>query len=199
MPSLSLSDRFFLPLFALVCAGLIYLALEYRPSGDDAVMTADRLVFEGAALAQLIPGPGTSSAFDPAAMGGPVARASAASSLQAAGNRSAGVGALVPPEFEAAVLGRDIEVSITLRAEDPDHTEVAMGYFVVGAGDTGWLLRTIPEDGSPITLTHTIPPDSPTGNNDWIGLWPDLDGAGRTVLVERIAVTILPDEASAGD
>ncbi|MCP2679035.1 hypothetical protein NHF45_05785 [Maricaulaceae bacterium NA33B04] len=199
MPSLSLSDRFFLPLFVLVCAGLIYLALEFRPAGDDAVMTNDRLVFEGAALAQLIPGPGTSSAFDPAATGGPVARASADSSLAAAGNQSAGVGALVPPEFEAAVVGRDIEVSITLRAEDPSHTQVAMGYFVVGGGDTGWLRREIPDDGSAIVLTHTIPADAPTGNNDWVGLWPDLEGAGRTVLVERIAVRILPEADPVGD
>ncbi len=198
MPSISLSDRFFLPVFALACIGLIYLALEYRPLGNDPVLTETQLIYEGASLSQLVPGPGTSSTFEPATPGRPTARATATASIEAAGRMSAGVGAIVPPEFESAVLGREIELAITLRAEDPEHTEVAIGYFVVGRGDSGWRERTIPADGSPLILRHSIPENAPTGNFDWIGVWPDLRGAGRFVVIERLVVTILPEE-DAGD
>ncbi len=193
MPQLSLSDRFFLPIFVLIGAGLIYTAMQIRPVGSDPVLTGNQLVFEGAALSELIPGPGTGVTFDPSAPGGAVARATATASIDSAGNLSAGVGAVVPAEFESAVLGREIEVSISLRADDAEHTEVAIGYFVVGRGDSGWHRQEIPTDGSPLILRHRIPLEAPTGNNDWIGIWPDLTGSGRTVVIDRIAVSILPE------
>lgn len=193
MRLISLSDRFFIPLAILLGAGLIYGAMSYRPIGQDAVIIGDRLLVEGSALAQLIPGPGTEVVFDPTAPGGTVARATARSSIQAAGNLSAGVGAVVPAEFESAVIGRDIQLSVTLRSGDPELTEVAIGYFTVGIGDSGWRMQTIPADGSPVVLRHSIPLDAPLGNNDWIGIWPDPEGAGRSVAISRIEVMILPE------
>lgn len=196
MKFVSLSDRFFVPLAVLVIAAIIWGALQYRPAGQDPIVSGDRLIIEGSALAQLIPGPGTEVVFDPAAPGGPVARATATSSLEASGTLSAGVGAVVPAQFETAVIGRSIELAVTLRSADPELSEVAIGYFVVGDGDTGWRMRQIPADGSPLILRHTIPSTAPRGNNDWIGVWPDTAGAGRGVVIERLEVTILSgDEA----
>lgn len=189
----SLSDRFFLPLAVLAAAGFIWLALQLRPVGQNPVITADLFVMEGAALAQLIPGPGTQSIFDPASPGGPTARTTATASLDAAGHLSAGVGAVIAGAFEEAVIGETIEVSFELRAADPEQTSARIGYFVVGDGDTGW--RTVPV--SPrferVSLRHAIPENAPRGNNDWVGLWPDPDGGGRAVIVRRIEVRILSD------
>ena len=187
---ISLSDRFFLPLAVLAFAGLIALALQYRPVGQDPVVTETSFVMEGSALAQLIPGPGTEVVFDPAAAGGPVARASATSTIEAAGTLSAGVGAVIPPEFEARLPGRSIIVEVTLNNADAELTETGMGYFTVGSGDTGWRMREIRAQGGVLTLRHDIPADAPLGNNDWVGLWPDPDGAGRSIAVRRIEVRL---------
>jgi hypothetical protein len=191
--TLSPPDRVFIPLAILAAAGLIWLALAYRPLGQDPVVTDTRFLMEGSALAQLIPGPGTEIVFDPAAPGGPVARAAATATIEAAGSLSAGVGAVIPPEFEARLPGRAIEVEIALSNADPELTEVGIGYFTVGSGDTGWRRVDVEAEGSILTLRHDIPLDAPLGNNDWVGIWPDLEGAGRTVAIRRIEVRLLPE------
>lgn len=193
----SLPDSVFWPVAAIVVAALVWGAMQYRPSGQDAVVTANTFVMEGAALDQLIPGPGTRTLFDPAAAGGPLARLTATASREAAGHLSAGVGAVIPPEFEAAVVGRDIEVRIEMRAPDPDLTHVHIGYFVVGDADTGWRQVEVDTVFGTLTLRHHIPAGTPQGGLDWVGIWPDEDGAGRPLLVRRIEVRIL-DEAAAG-
>ena len=189
--AISLSDRFFMPLAVLAFAGLVALALQYRPAGQDPVVTDTSFVMEGSALAQLIPGPGTEVVFDPAAPGGPVARATATSSLEAAGTLSAGVGAVIPPQFESRLPGRTIRVEITLSNADAELTETAMGYFTVGVGDTGWRRRAISAEGGVLTLRHAVPENAPLGNNDWVGLWPDPDGSGRSVAVRRVEVRLV--------
>ena len=193
----SLSDRVFLPLLVVAVAGLIWFALQFRPVGQNPVITADRFVMEGAALAQLVPGPGTQSVFDPASPGGPTARAIATASLEAAGGLSAGVGAVIAGDFEAAVIGQTIEVSFELRAVDPELNSVRIGYFVVGQGDTGWRTVPVTQRFERVTLRHRVPETAPRGNNDWVGLWPDPDGAGRAVIVRRIEVRILPEDEGA--
>ena len=193
----SLSDRVFLPLLVVAVAGLIWFALQFRPVGQNPVITEDRFVMEGAALAQLVPGPGTQSVFDPASPGGPTARAIATASLEAAGGLSAGVGAVIAGDFEAAVIGQTIEVSFELRAVDPELNSVRIGYFVVGQGDTGWRTVPVTQRFERVTLRHRVPETAPRGNNDWVGLWPDPDGAGRAVIVRRIEVRILPEDEGA--
>ena len=192
----SLSDRAFWPLAVAVIVALIWGAMQYRPSGQDAVVTADAFIMEGAALDQLIPGPGTRTLFDPAAAGGPVARLTATASREAAGHLSAGVGAVLPPEFEAAVVGRDIEVRIDLRSPDPDLTHAHIGYFVVGDADTGWRQVEVDTVFRTLTLRHHIPAGTPLGGLDWVGIWPAEDGSGRALLVRRIEVRILSEDAA---
>lgn len=193
----SLTDRLFFPLVLLVVAGLIWASFQIRPAGQEAQVSADRFLMEGAALAQLIAGPGTQSQFDPGAPGGPFARTTATASLEAAGNMSAGVAAVIAGAFEDAVIGREIEVSFDLRAVDPELTEARIGYFVVGDGDTGWREVPVTTEFQTVSLRHRVPNDAPRGNNDWVGIWPDTTGAGRAVIVRRIEVRIL--EASIVD
>lgn len=193
----SLSDRFFLPLALLAIAAVIWLALQYRPIGQDPVVSDTRYLMEGSALAGLIPGPGTEVIFDPSAPGGPVARATATSSLEAGGALSAGVGAVIPAVFEAAVAGRSIEVAITLSGVDGELERAAIGYFTVGLGDTGWRLQDLESGDQVLRLRHVVPAEAPLGNNDWVGIWPDPAGAGRSVAIRRIEVTILPEDGAA--
>jgi len=193
---MSLPDSVFWPLAAALCAALVWGAMQYRPAGQDAVVTADAFILEGAALDQLIPGPGTRTLFDPAAAGGPVARLTATASLEAAGHLSAGVGAVIPPEFEAAVVGRDIEVRIEMRSPDPELTHAHIGYFVVGDADTGWRQVEVDTVFNTRTLRHHIPAGTPLGGLDWVGIWPDEDGGGRPLLVRRIEVRILSEDAA---
>lgn len=192
--TVSLSDRFFIPLAVLAAAGLVWVAMQYRPLGQDPVVTDTSFVMEGSALAQLIPGPGTEVVFDPAAPGGPVARVTATATLEAAGTLSAGVGAVIPPQFETRLPGRTIDVEIAVSNADPELTEMGIGYFTVGSGDTGWRMREITAEGGLLTLRHDIPADAPLGNNDWVGVWPDPQGAGRAVAIRRIEVRLAPGD-----
>lgn len=189
--AVSLSDRFFIPLAIMAAAGLVWIAMQYRPLGQDPVITDTSFVMEGSALAHLIPGPGTEVVFDPAAPGGPVARVTATATLEAAGTLSAGVGAVIPPQFEARLPGRTIDVIIAVRNADAELSEMGIGYFTVGLGDTGWRMREITAEGGLLTLRHDIPADAPLGNNDWVGVWPDPEGAGRAVSIWRIEVRLV--------
>ncbi|KAA5802409.1 hypothetical protein F1654_11345 [Alkalicaulis satelles] len=191
----SLPDIVFWPLAIGVSGALIWGAMQYRPTGQDAIVTDDAFIMEGAALDQLIPGPGTRTLFDPAASGGPVARVTATASMEAAGHLSAGIGAAIPAEFEAAVVGRDIEVRLDVRSADPDLTHIHIGYFVVGDADTGWRRMAVDSVFRTLTLRHHIPAGTPLNGIDWVGLWPDEEGAARPVLVRRIEVRILPEDA----
>jgi len=192
----ALPDRYFLPLAALAAVAIVAVAMQYRPIGQDAVVTEDRFLMEGAALAQLIPGPGTEVVFDPSAPGGPVARAAATASLEAAGRLSAGVGAVIPPEFEARVPGRTIEVRVTLAGAEESLNEAAIGYFTVGRGDSGWRRRPLEGAGTVLSLRHPIPENAPLGNNDWVGVWADIEGRGRSITIRRIEVVILDKAGS---
>ena len=192
----SLSDRFFLPLALAALAGLVSLALWFRPLGQDPVITDTSFVMEGAALAQLIPGPGIELVFDPDAIGGPVIRASATADFETGGAMSVGVGAIIPPSFENRVIGQRVEIAIDMRATDPDLTEVHMGYFLMERGGTGWRTMTIDGQFAPRVLRHQIPESVVGGNSDWIGLWPDAEGAGRVVIIRRIEVRILPEAST---
>lgn len=178
----------------LIAAGLVYLALAMRPSGVGPVITETRLQLEGAALSELIAGPGTRAEFMPDAAGGPASRATAMSSMEASGRLSAGVGAVVPPEFEARVIGRRMRVEVEMRALDDSLTQAHIAYFTVGGGDSGWRLVEVGPDYAVASFIHSVPSDEPANGQEWIGVWPDADGRARSLLIRRITVTLLDED-----
>ncbi|MCW5724836.1 MAG: hypothetical protein KIS81_07745 [Maricaulaceae bacterium] len=188
---LSLPDWAFYPVAALVLAGMIAFAMSGRAELQGVLVSETRLLAEGEALANLIPGPGTSVVYD-FAEGASLARSVA--TLEAAGHLSAGVGLLAPAVFERAVIGRRIRVSVEMRAADSSLTEARLGYFTTEGHDSGWRAFEISEDYAIYAFEHDISPLTQANNEEWVGVWPDAQGLGRGVYVRRLQVDILPAE-----
>lgn len=193
MRAASLPDWAFYPAVTLIAAAIVALAMVIRPAGTEPVVQADRFIAEGPALSNFIPGPGTRVSFMPDYPGGSVARIGSDASLEAAGSLSAGVGLVVPPEFEAAVIGRRIRVEAEIRRMDDTLEEARLGYFTVSTGDSGWRAVPVSDAFTTVSFEWNVPADAALNESEWVGLWPDPQGAGRDLLVRRVVVLILPD------
>ena len=191
MRAFSLPDWAFYPLAGLLAAGLVVIAMAVRPAGTDPVVQDGRFIVQGPALSNFIPGPGTRVSFMPDYPGGAVARAGSDASLEAAGTLSAGVGLVVPPAFEAAVVGRRIRVAFEIKAMDQALEEVRIGYFTVSTADSGWQSVPVSEQFEAVSFDWQVPADAALNEDEWVGIWPDPEGLGRDVLVRRVAVEIL--------
>ncbi|AZU04863.1 hypothetical protein X907_2348 [Glycocaulis alkaliphilus] len=193
---INIPDVIFYPSAAALAALLIAFALMMQPRNASAVVTERELVFQGAALADLVNGPGTNVRFDPGHSDGPVARASSAASFEMAGNMSAGVAAFVPDEFETRISGRRIRVEFEVRtagSSGPD--TVRIGYFTTGYGDSGWRELPVSPRYSTISFEWDAPVHQGEEFNEAIGIWPDPQGENREILIRRIRVFILPDNS----
>lgn len=193
MRAVSLPDWAFYPIVTLIAAGIVALAMVVRPAGTEPVVQGNRFIVVGPALSSFIPGPGTRVAFVPDYPGGAVARMGSDASLDAAGRLSAGVGLVVPPEFEAAVVGRRIRVEAEIRRMEDTLEEVRLGYFTVSTEDSGWRRVPVHDGFASVSFEWDVPADAALNEREWVGIWPDPQGAGRDLLVRRVTVEILPD------
>lgn len=191
---LHLPDWAFFPLAVALAAALIALAFQMRPGGDTALVSETGFSVQGEALADLVPGPGTSFRFDPNAPDGPAARLRSGASFELAGNLSAGVAAFAPAEFERRISGRRIQVEIEARTTGPNPPDtVKIAYFIVGWGGSGWQDVPIQPEYSTLVIEWEGA-ELPAGPySEAIGIWPDIDGQNREILVRRMRVNILPD------
>lgn len=190
---LYLPDWAFFPVAAALAAGLIILAFNMRFGGGSAMVSDTAFLVQGEALADLTAGPGTSVRFDPNAPDGPAARLRASASFELAGNMSAGVAAFAPNEFETRISGERIRVVVEARttgANPPSHIKI--GYFIVGHSGTGWQEVPIGPEYTSVSVEWDAT-DIPAGQyREAIGIWPDIEGQNREILVRRMRVDILP-------
>ncbi|MGX6647451.1 hypothetical protein ACWCOP_05865 [Maricaulaceae bacterium MS644] len=193
---LSPPDWLFMPGAVLFAAGLIALAMALEPSGEDPVVTETEFVMAGPALAQLLPGPGTGFQLFTAS-GAPVARLTATASLEVAGRLSAGVAGVIPPEFEARVPGRLLKIEASLRAAPESAiTEARLAYFTSGGGDSGWRYVPVGVDFRTVGFCYQVSPDAPLNEVEFVGVWPDIEGGARALLLRELRVTIQPEGAT---
>lgn len=190
----NIPDWAFYPLAAGLAALLVALAFAMRPVNASAVVTERELVFQGAALTELVNGPGTSVRFDPGHSDGPVARAASTASFETGGTMSAGVAAFVPDEFETRISGLRVRVEYEVRTAGADGPDtVHIGYFTSGYGDSGWHERPVTPQFSTIAFEWDAPVHEGQDFNEAIGIWPDPEGQNREVLIRRIRVFLLSD------
>ncbi|MBI1234200.1 MAG: hypothetical protein GC208_06820 [Alphaproteobacteria bacterium] len=182
------SDPIFYAIAAIVVAGMIWFAMSGEQETRGFSFDGRHLVIEGEALAGLVPGPGTQSDYVPTEQ---AARITANASFDQAGTMSAGVGLLLPRAFEEDVIGHPVEVSIEMRALRGGHTEAYMSYFTAQAGDSPRHVAELDEDWQTFTFVFDVPANAVANDQEWIGIWPDLDGLERPVLVRRIEARIL--------
>ncbi|PWE17644.1 hypothetical protein DDZ18_08270 [Marinicauda salina] len=193
---LSLPDWIFYPAAIGLAALLIWQALSWRPLGDEPRVTETEFLVEGAALSQLIPGPGTRVTYISSAGAQGLARAGAVASIEAAGRLSAGVGAAIPLEFEQRVIGRIVRVEARARAiEAGEPASFHLGYFTV-QHDSGWREIPLSEQFSTGGFCFSVPENTELNDEEWIGVWPDAAGEGRDIMIERLRVVIEPPDAT---
>jgi hypothetical protein len=190
---MSLPNWAFFPLALLVVAAMIAGALSQRDENAGLLLTDNGIEVSGTDLAAIVPGPGVQSRYDAQER---AAYLTSDGSLQEFGARSAGAGFLLPETIERGVIGRTIRIEMEMRAADPSLTETRIGYFTVERGDSGWKRVRIGEEYRIVSFEHFIDPTTPVNDAEWVGVWPDIAGLGRGVLLRRISITIL-DEAEA--
>jgi hypothetical protein len=193
----SLPDLVFVPLVVLVCGGLIFAGLSWRPLGPEPTITETRFTMTGRALAQMIPGPGTTIQLLPTYGEQPVVRLGATASFEAAGNMSAGVGAVIPFEFEARVATRMVRIEAEIQSSPEGGVDAAkLGYFTIGHGDSGWRDIAVTDEWETVGFCFQTRPTAVANNDEAVGIWPDIGGTGRSLLLREIRVTIMPEGES---
>ena len=192
---LSPPDWAFFPGALLVAAGMVFLALQIRPAGDSPVFEDGRFRVEGAALNQLIATSGTEVTFVASAQA-PFARAAALANLAPAGG-PIGVATLLPPEFEAQVVGRVVAVEAVWRtAPENDQPQAHLRYATEGGGDSGWRALPVSEAFERVGFCYQVRSDAPLTGREWVGVWADAEGRGRAVDIQALRATIQPQGAS---
>jgi len=185
-----MKDILFFPLVFAVIAGIIVFALDL--GGGRVSLTSDDIVangygLSGAELVDLTASPGTEIRVteDGARAVMVQARADAVP--------SAGVFLTIPPVAEAAFAGRPLAITWRMRSDSltgGGFMTVELGYFTLGAGDTGWQRYDIDEGFQDIVQTFTPGPNDGEGF-DYAGLWPGIGAPdGTAVVIESVRVQI---------
>lgn len=193
----SLPDWAFLPLAGLAGAGLIALAMGYRPGFQAPTYTETSFVMREAALGELIPGPGTRFELITEGVEAPIAQISAVASFDSAGLQSAGVGAALITDWETRVAGRMLRIEVEAkRGEGAEIDQIRVGYFTTGYGDSERTLVSLTEDWQTVGICFQVPDTAQPTGQESVGIWPGDDGNGEPVLVRQIEITIEPDQTS---
>lgn len=183
-----MKDRYFFPLAGLAVAGIVAYALSFEV--NEAPVNADLYERSGPALEALFPSPGTTIKPPSEEAGSVTYAVLAAHMTQALAPPSAGVFATLGPSYEKNFAGRMIDITVRARAgQESPSPKMLMNYITPGVGQTGWQSFDLGDDFANYTLEFQ-PQKSPEITNHYLGIWPDIDGQGRTVEVESVKVEL---------
>jgi len=190
-----MKDYLFYPLCALVIGAMIYYALSFKQetagfniaegfelSGEDLqyLQVPERLEFTLAQDSQ----------------SGALAAVLTSNINKKTAPPSAGISVRLGAAYEKAFEGKMIEMIVRARAGDNAPSPAfQMGYFSVGSNSSGWKghVPTNAYQDYKLSFTKAVPAGESGG--DYAGIWPDLDGLGRTLHIESIKVKIIPETA----
>lgn len=155
-----MKDKLFYPLFVLVVAGIIGVAL-LPGSGNRGLSRTDILAqgytLAGADLQKLTTSPGTLADFPNDISGVPTFAVLSANLPQKMAGASAGVFGTLPPNYEQAFAGQTIKVTVSARSrEDLPLESFLMAYFTAGAGDSGWRNYALTPDFKDYSFTFAV-------------------------------------------
>lgn len=192
-----MKDIFFYPFMVIVIGAILAIALlpgreRSGVSGKDILQNG--FVLTGSDLQKLTTAPGTAlsfpdtqdDAFNYAVMSSNLPRRMAPA--------SAGIFGTLGPEYERLFAEETLKITVSARQgqENPlDNFEV--GYFTVGAGDSGWKIFELTPQFQEYTFTFR-PPKVLEPDNDYVGIWPGVKGRNKTMDVRAIKVEIVLPE-----
>ncbi|MEM0898839.1 MAG: hypothetical protein AAGI92_02685 [Pseudomonadota bacterium] len=99
----------------------------------------------------------------------------------------------IPAEIEEAVGGKTIRVSITAAsAADNGSEEFAVSYSTAAVGNSGWQRFVLQREAQTFDFTYDVPndPQNRDPQLDYLGVWADTEGLGRSVKIDEIRVDI---------
>lgn len=186
----SLPDWAFYPIAALVTAGMVAGALSY---GDNAVRSREEIlsegiVFEGDSLNALTTGNGLTAQF--LSEGDEMFARIDAVRGPFEGIQSAGAFFTLSPAEVAAIQGRRVRLSFTVRSA-PEHGAegVRLNFFVPGVGQNAGEHVAVSGEFEAFTIEVAAPTCS--WDFAFIGMWPDWAFERNTIDLERVELTPL--------
>lgn len=106
--------------------------------------------------------------------------------------RTSGAFIRVPDEFEAAASGNSIRVTVELELESAEGIARA-AYSTAEVGNSGWRSLEIDAEDGTATFSYDVPPIN-NGNGDYLGIDPDPEGMGHSVIVSAILLEVLDSD-----
>ncbi len=110
----------------------------------------------------------------------------------ASGGSTQGVFIVLGPEVEAAVSGKKVRVTITARTAKKSGSPLfGIAYSTAMVGNSGWRKFAPREEYSDHSFDYDVPVMTSSSGNDFIGIWADVEGAGRGIVVKDVSLKIV--------
>jgi len=185
-----MKDFLFYPLCALMTGGVIFYALSFSEE-PEAFNAAQGFELSGEDFQYLQVPERLEVSVAQDSQTGEMAAILTSNVNKKTAPPSAGISVRLGPNFEKAFEGQIIEMTVRARAGDiAPSSSFQMGYFSVGANSSGWKDFTPTADYQDYTLRFNKSVPAGDAGGDFAGIWPDLDGLGRTLNVKSIKVKI---------
>ena len=188
-----MKDYIFYPLCALVIGAIIYYALSFATEVEP-IDVSDGFKIEGEQLQYLqIP-----ERLECSLITDDVTNITAVSMTsnvnKGVAPPSAGISTRLGKEFEDAFTGKTIVMTVRARASEQNPSpSFQMGYFSIGANSSGWEEFDLTDryENYSLKFKKNIPQGEAGG--DFAGIWPDIEGLGRRMIVESITVNVVEE------
>ena len=189
-----MKDLFFYPICALLVGGMIWYALSFTKDVPPIDISKGYEVSGEDLQYFLVPQQLEFSLQTDEEIGQTVAVLTSSVNIQTA-PPSAGINMRLGPEFETAFAGRDIEMTVRARAGDLLPTpQFKIGYFSIDGSTTGWQSFTPTAAYADYKISLKKAPLTGEPRGDHAGIWPDLEGQGRTLNIASITVKAVTPE-----
>lgn len=113
--------------------------------------------------------------------------------------QSAGIFIALPPEFQAVFSGERVRLSVQAQRPAANGSpHFFAGYFPggrAGGGAMGWRDSEIDQQLETYSFEFDVPPPDGGAGQDYVGVWPDPEGLGRSIDLVRLTVEILDADA----
>ena len=195
-----LKDRFFYPIALALIAGMIWFALSRSQvtTLSDACIWQNGFISQGEDLVTLTASPGTSYEYIGATPSNPAHIVAMTQIPRRDAPASAGIFAALSSDYERALAGQDIRVTVRARkGRKAPLEEFDMGYFTAGAGDSGWRRRSLTDEWQDYVLDFSPKPPNGDPDLDYLGVWPGEDGEQKTMDIAFMKIDVLSKPVSA--
>lgn len=187
-----MKDFLFYPLCALIIGAMIAYALSFSEEAGP-LNLADGFELSGEDLQYLLVPERLEISLAEDSQTGELAAVLTSNINKKTAPPSAGISVRLGADFEKAFEGQTLEMTVRARAGDiAPSSNFQMGYFSIGANSTGWKDYTLTPTYEDYTLRFEKTELISAAGGDFAGIWPDLDGLGRTLHVTSIKVKIAP-------